>query len=281
MLPTVDSLLNSLPRELRLETELLVASALNWNRSKVLAFGEHRVPDALAPKLLANLERLKSGEPYAYIVGKQEFYGLEFSVTPSVLIPRPDTELIVDLARELCSPAAHVVDLGTGSGAIAVSLAHVRSDLNITATDKSAQALEIARRNAKKNNCNLHFKLSDWYSDLHQTYDVILSNPPYIRQNDPHLPALAHEPQSALVASEDGLADLAVIVEGAPSHLNPGGKLLVEHGFDQSAAVAELFEQQGFEEISAHEDLAGNPRVISGSLSTIHRRAHRRTVHRE
>ena len=265
-MPTVDSLLDASPRELRLETELLIAGALNWNRARVLAFGEHRLPDALVPKLLANLDRLKSGEPYAYIVGKQEFYGLEFFVAPSVLIPRPDTELIVDLARELCSQAANVVDLGTGSGAIAVSLAHVRSDLNITATDKSPEALEIARLNAKQNNCGLHFKLSDWYSELQNAYDVILSNPPYIKANDPHLPALAHEPQSALVASEDGLADLAAIVKGAPSHLNPGGKLLVEHGYNQSAAVAALFAQRGFKKIEAHRDLAGRQRVTSGSL---------------
>jgi release factor glutamine methyltransferase len=262
---------------LRLETELLIADALNWNRSRVLAFSEHQVPEALVPALLNNLERLKSGEPYAYIVGKREFYGLEFIVTPSVLIPRPDTELIVELARERCSPAAHVVDLGTGSGAIAVSLAHVRSDLNITATDKSSEALKVAERNAKQNNCTLHFKLSDWYSELHKTYDIVLSNPPYIHPNDPHLPALAHEPQSALVANEDGMADLAAIIGGAPRHLNADGQLLVEHGFDQSSDVAALFEQHGFENICLHKDLAGQPRVTSGSLS----KTHRETLHRE
>jgi len=264
--PTIDSLLNEAPRELRLETELLVAAAMNWNRSKVLAFGETEISAALLPELNNQLNRLTSGEPFAYITGQREFFGLAFEVSSAVLIPRADTELLVELALKYSKPSARIVDLGTGSGAIAVSLAHTRADLTITATDKSSAALEIAQRNAARHECDIRFVASEWFEQLTGEFDVIVSNPPYVRLDDPHLDALSFEPQHALIAQQDGLADIKAIIAGAPRALTKGGTLLIEHGFDQAAPVAALFKQHGFANVELHNDLAGQPRVTSGCI---------------
>ncbi len=266
-MPTIDSVLNRTPRELRLETELLVAAAMDWSRSKVLAFGETEIPDALLPALNSQLDRLTNGEPLAYITGQREFFGLEFDVTPDVLIPRADTELLVELALNYSRPDARVVDLGTGSGAIAVSLAHSRSDLTITATDTSTAALEIAQRNATRHECDIRFVTSEWFKQLAGEFDVIVSNPPYVRCGDPHLSDLSYEPQPALIAQQDGLADIQAIVAGAPLALAADGVLLIEHGFEQAASVAALFNQHGFANVELHKDIAGQPRVTSGHRS--------------
>lgn len=265
-MPTIDSLLNQTPRELRLETELLVAAAMNWNRSKVLAFGETEISESLLPGLNSQLNRLTNGEPFAYITGRREFFGLEFEVTSDVLIPRADTELLVELALSHSRPNARVVDLGTGSGAIAVSLAHARADLTITATDTSTAALEVAQRNAARHDCDIRFVTSEWFQQLAGEFDVIVSNPPYVRSDDPHLSDLSFEPQGALIAQQDGLEDIQAIVAGAPLQLTAHGALLIEHGFDQAADVAALFKQHGFAKVELHKDLAGQPRVTSGRL---------------
>jgi len=266
---SVGSLLANTPKEQQLETQLLIAHALNCNRANVLAYPETTVDSKTVPTLLHSLQRLRDGEPYAYIVGSREFYGLEFSVNPNVLIPRPDTELLVELAVEHCPQNARVVDLGTGSGAIAVSLKHARPDLQITATDLSAGALQVAKENAAKHGCEIKFVESHWYADLQGTYDTILSNPPYIKPDDPHLPALSHEPQSALVARHNGMADIQTITAGAANALTPEGVLLIEHGYDQEVAVRIGFQRHGFDRIKTHKDLAQIPRAAMGRLGAI------------
>lgn len=264
---TIETLLSSTPGELRLDVELLIAKALNWNRAKVIAFGETELPATTLNPLREQLARLLAGEPYAYIVEQREFYGLNFRVTPDVLIPRPDTELLVELALERSPNNARVADLGTGSGAIAISLAHTRPDLRVVACDRSNSALEIARENAHQHNCEVDFVCSDWFDQLDGTFDVIVSNPPYVHPQDQHLAALSHEPQQALVADDSGLGDLKKIIHGATKALNPGATLLVEHGYDQATPVGAMFKAQGFSNVTTHHDLSGQPRVTTGSIS--------------
>jgi len=266
--PTIESLLSEAPRELQFETQLLLAATLNWSRSKVLAYGETEISVALLPALQAQLDRLRSGEPLAYITGLREFYGLKFEVTPDVLIPRPDTELLVELALRYAGPDSRIADLGTGCGAIAISLAHSQPGLSITATDNSVAALKVAMRNADRLSCNVKFIRSHWFDQLPDEYDLIVSNPPYIRRNDPHLSALQHEPAIALIAEDNGLADIHSVIAGASKHLSAEGVLLIEHGYDQAEAVANLFKKYGFVKVELHRDLANQPRVTSGS--TIH-----------
>ena len=270
---TVKSLLDAAPRELRFETELLLAQALNWSRSRVLAFAEEVIEDVIDASRFAQLKdhlaRLHGGEPLAYITGHREFFSLEFAVTPDVLIPRPDTELLVELALEHSPEGARVADLGTGSGAIAISLKHARPDLQLTATDVSEAALHLAKQNAARHNCSIDFILSDWLQQLSGPLEVIVTNPPYVRPNDPHLPGLRFEPASALIANAEGLADIQQICAQAPHALTAGGKLMIEHGYDQAEDVAELLRAQGFSAVCTHRDLAGHPRVTQGSLAQI------------
>jgi len=207
------------------------------------------------------------GEPIAYLVGQREFYGLTFAVTRDVLIPRPETELLVELALERLPQNGAVLDLGTGSGAVAVALAHGRPDAQVTAVDVSAAALALARRNAALNHVRVQFLQGDWYlalgaQDVGQ-FDLIVANPPYIVAGDPHLKQgdLRFEPIGALTDHGDGLSALRTIVAGAPARLKSGGWLLMEHGYDQAAAVRELLTAQGFCEVQSWRDLAGIERV--------------------
>ena len=262
----IDALLSEAPGELRLETELLIARAMGWTRARVLAFGEHEINGELLCELQKQLTRLASGEPFAYITGTREFFGLDFKVTPDVLIPRPETELLVEIALATSPQRASVVDLGTGSGAIAISLAHKRPDLSVTATDFSADALAIAQHNAERLDAQLKFVQSNWFEALKGKFDTIISNPPYIRTKDPHLVAISHEPQQALVAGQSGLDDIITIVSQARGYLKTNGNLLIEHGYDQATEVAELFEHHGFTQIQTHLDLAGHSRVTTGRL---------------
>ena len=220
-----------------------------------------------AQRLWALYQRRIGGEPIAYIVGEREFYGLAFQVTPEVLIPRPETELLVELALERVPKNGRVLDLGTGSGAIAVAIAHTLHDVSVCALDLSAAALAIARRNAARHNVHIVFLQSDWYGALgEQTFDVVVANPPYIVPGDPHLSQgdLRFEPIAALTDHSDGMAALRTIVEGATRFLAGGGWLLTEHGYDQAAAVRGLFAAQGFQEIQSWQDLAGIERVTGG-----------------
>lgn len=218
------------------------------------------------------IRRVASGEPDAYVSGVTHFWKLRLRITPDVLIPRPDTETLVEQALVLGGDAAQrVVDLGTGSGAIALSLAMEKPTWQIVGTDRSDAALAVARRNAL--DCALsgvRWQLGDWYAALDDTrFHGIVSNPPYVAADDPALDASVkvYEPQQAVVAGDKGLADLATIIDQAPHHLHPHGWLAVEHGFEQAEPVHGLFERAGFTEIQCRKDLAGHPRVTSGRLA--------------
>jgi release factor glutamine methyltransferase len=216
----------------------------------------------------ADVARLLAGEPLAYVLGEQPFREHAFRVTPDVLIPRPDTEVLVACALEAIAEdrTGRILDLGTGSGCIAISIAFERPACEVVAVDASAAALAVARDNAARLDAgNVRFVESDWYAALEgERFDLIVSNPPYVAAGDPHLADLAHEPRSALVAGADGLDDIRRIVAGAGSHLRPGGSLMVEHGYDQRDAVMGIFRAGGFEVLLAHDDLAGRPRVVEG-----------------
>lgn len=215
------------------------------------------------------LQRRRTGEPVAYILGQQGFWKLDLEVAPHTLIPRPETELLVEAALELLpATPAKVLDLGTGSGAIALALASERPAWQVTAVDRVLEAVALAERNRQR----LHLKNatvlnSHWFSALQgQRFDLIISNPPYIADNDPHLVAgdVRFEPASALVAGHDGLDDLRLIIAQAPAHLNTGGWLLLEHGYDQAAAVRDLLSGEGFEEVHSRIDLGGHERITLG-----------------
>jgi release factor glutamine methyltransferase len=217
------------------------------------------------------LGRLLAGEPLAHVLGEWPFRENAYRVSPAVLIPRPETEVLVDLALGALAahPAPKVLDLGTGSGCIAIEIALAREDASVTAVDVSAAALDVAADNAARLGAErVRFVRSDWYAALgNERFDLIVANPPYVAEDDPHLPALRHEPAGALVSGADGLDALRAIVLGAPGRLQGPAWLGVEHGFDQSEAVQALFRSAGFTHPQAHTDLAGIPRAVCGRLS--------------
>ena len=210
-------------------------------------------------------KRRAAGEPLAYLVGYKDFFGLRFQVDSSVLIPRPDTETLVQWALDVLAaqdePA--VLDMGTGSGAVAIALAHQLA-ATVDATDMSEKALQIAARNAAQLGVSVRFSRSHWFHNVSGHYHLIASNPPYVADGDPHLAALAYEPLGALTAGSDGLNDIRHIVQGAPSHLYPGGWLLLEHGYDQAVKVRDLLSQRGFTQVQSRTDLAGIARCSAG-----------------
>jgi release factor glutamine methyltransferase len=215
------------------------------------------------------VRRRLAGEPVAYLTGRREFWSLDLEVTPDVLVPRPETELLVERALAVLAgvQAPAVLDLGTGSGAIALAIASTRPDAAVTATDASPAALAVAERNARRLGIsNVSFRAGDWYAALDRgRFDVILSNPPYVAAGDPALAALAHEPLRALVAGPDGLAALAAVAAGARERLRPGGWLLVEHGAGQGAAVRDLLTRAGLASVATRADLAGHERASEGT----------------
>jgi len=249
------------------EADLLLAHALGKPRSWLYAHGDAPLPRALAERFAALVSRRERGEPVAYLTGRAGFYGLELALTPDTLIPRPETELLVDLALERLPPhtPARVLDLGTGSGAIALALAHARPQAAVTATDASTAALAVARSNADAlGTGNLTLRHSDWFTALDGArFDLIASNPPYIATNDPHLAQgdLRFEPAAALASGADGLEALRTIIAGAPRHLVPGGWLLLEHGYDQGQAVRALLTAAGFTQVTTARDLEHRERV--------------------
>jgi len=215
----------------------------------------------------AAVQRRAAGEPLAYLVGEREFRGLALTVTAAVLVPRPETEGLVEWALEVAPPGADVADLGTGSGAIALALRHARADLSVTATDTSAGALAVARANAARLRLPVTLAQGDWWAPLAgRRFDVAVSNPPYVAGGDPHLAALQHEPRAALTPEGDGLAAIRTIVAGAAAHLRPGGWLLLEHGHDQGQAARSLMAGAGFEAVATRTDLAGLDRCTGGHL---------------
>lgn len=254
----------------RLDAELLLAEAVGQSRSYLRAWPERALSDAQSQQFAALLARRAAGEPIAHILRRREFWSMELEITPATLIPRPDTERLVELAltRIPADATLRILDLGTGSGAVALALARERPRCSVDAGDVSTAALAVAERNARRLGLrNLRFRCGDWFAPFAgERFDVVVSNPPYVRSDDPHLSAgdVRFEPRAALVAGLDGLDDLRRIVSGAPAHLNADGWLLVEHGFDQGAAVAELFAHAGFIGMGTDCDLAGRPRVSSG-----------------
>ena len=246
-----------------LEARILLVHALGCTRVQLVI----RAKDELLPEqeaaATALFARRLQGEPIAYLTGEREFFGLNFRVTPDVLIPRHETELLVELAVERLPHGGCALDLGTGSGAIAVALAHTRPDAIVTACDVSEAALAIARQNAQQNAVSVRFVLSDWFRDVDGCFDLIASNPPYIAAGDPHLSQgdLRYEPASALTDDADGLSDLSAIIAGAPAHLNADGWLLMEHGYDQAAAVRASLSKAGWRQVQSWRDLAGIERV--------------------
>ncbi len=251
----------------RREARLLLAAALELPVEALIAHPERAVDDAAAGRFAALCARRVQGEPVAYLLGSREFYGRLFEVSPAVLVPRPETELLAQLAlpRLKARPAPRALDLGTGSGCVAITLALECPAARVVATDRSEAALEVASRNARRLGAGVAFVLGDWYENLAGRFDLIVANPPYVAEADPHLAGLRHEPRDALVAGADGLADLRRIVAGARAHLNCGGSLAVEHGHDQGASVRGLFARAGFSGIETHHDLAGIERACTGT----------------
>jgi release factor glutamine methyltransferase len=258
----------------RLEAELLLAHALGVNRAWFFAHAEDVPVDADVASFDALVRRRADGEPVAYIVGCRDFWSLPLEVTPATLIPRPETELLVELALARLPEGGSVVDLGTGSGAIALAIAKERPDAQVTAVDASEAALEVARRNAAALGLQrVAFANGDWFAPLAgQRFDLIVSNPPYIEADDPHLAQgdLRFEPTTALASGQDGLDDIRRIAAAARGHLHAGGWLLVEHGWNQGEAVRGVFQTAGFAEVSTVQDLEGRDRVTVGRAEPTH-----------
>jgi len=272
---TIESLLRAaaLPDSptAKLDAEWLLAAALGKPASYLRTWPEREVSTECEARFTADLARRRRGEPVAYILGRQGFWSLDFEVAPHTLIPRPDTELLVETALQLlpATPAA-VLDLGTGTGAIALALAHERPTWRVTGVDRVAEAVDLATRNAQRLRLgNAVFYESQWFSALAgQRFALIVSNPPYIPAHDPHLQEgdLRFEPTSALVAGEDGLDDIRQIIASAPIHLLSGGWLLLEHGYDQALAVRALLVESGFADVQSRRDLGGHERISLGRL---------------
>ncbi|RZS47421.1 peptide chain release factor N(5)-glutamine methyltransferase [Sphaerotilus mobilis] len=249
----------------RIDRDLLLAELLQRTRSWLLIHDDHVLSADEARRWSDWCTRRAAGVPVAYLTGRHGFHGLELQVTPDVLDPRPDTETLVDWALDLLrhhpAPSPAVVDLGTGSGAIALAIQHRHAAARVTAVDRSAAALAVARHNGKRLGLAVDWRCGSWFAPLAgERVDLIVSNPPYIRADDPHLVNLRHEPIEALVSGPDGLDDLRVLVDGAPAHLHDGGWLLLEHGHDQADAVAALFAASGWQAIGHRQDLGGHRR---------------------
>lgn len=254
----------------RLDAELLLASTLEVSRGSLFARADEVLDDDRRRRFDRQLARRADGEPIAYLLGTQGFWTLDLQVSHDVLVPRPETELLVEWALEIFPRAAagRIADLGTGSGAIALAIARERPQAHLVATDRSAAALRVAQRNARQNAiANLRFAAGDWFCALNGRFDLIVSNPPYIAAGDPHLPALKHEPLAALTDGADGLSCLRQIIAGASGYLLPKGWLLVEHGYDQGEAVRALFERAGFTDVSTRRDLGRQERATGGQLA--------------
>ena len=288
--PTIAGTLNALQaRGLeRLDAQLLLLQALarpDYQRAWLVAHDTDPVDAATLERLDALALRRLQGEPLAYLSGRKDFFGLTLLVDARVLVPRPDTETLVDWALEVLevldevsaqaaptqAPTLRALDLGTGSGAIALALKASRPALQVDATDYSADALAVAQTNAQRLGLALQFHQGSWLAALPGStarFDLIVSNPPYIAAQDPHLPALAHEPLQALVSGADGLDDLRQIIVQAGAHLQPGGWLLLEHGYDQATAVRRLLEIAGLQDVQSRKDLHGIERCSGGRTQT-------------
>lgn len=266
----------------QLDAQLLLLFALgrtSRERAWLLAHDDETMLSDEQNQFLALMQRRAIGVPVAYLIGEKEFYGLPFSVDRRVLVPRPDTELLVDWALELLGTEPEnqkVLDLGTGSGILAVTLKHERPSLNVTAIDTSEDALTVAKLNANEllpTGQDIRFLQGEWFKPLtnstdltSEQFNLIVSNPPYIADDDEHLSALTNEPQQALVSGSDGLDDIRQIISEAKAHLYPEGYLMLEHGYDQATAVQQLMKEAGFQKVESRQDLAGIERATLGQI---------------
>ncbi|HEY1397888.1 peptide chain release factor N(5)-glutamine methyltransferase [Roseateles sp.] len=252
----------------RAEALYLLQALLGVSRAWLIAHDTDPLDARQQERFQDWLARRLDGVPLAYLSGEKEFFGLTLLVTPDTLIPRPDTEVLVEWALERLAglSAPRVVDLGTGTGAIALSIKSRRPDADVRMVDASAGALSVAQDNARRLGLSVEAHLGDWYEPLsgQSAFDLILSNPPYVAGDDHHLDALRHEPRMALTPEGDGLADLRELVDGAPARLRPDGWLLLEHGYDQAEAVADLLSARGFVDVENRRDLGGQPRASGG-----------------
>jgi release factor glutamine methyltransferase len=259
----------------RFDAQALLAEVLGRPRSWLLAHGDAVLGDEHSARFASALARRSAGEPLAYLRGRQEFYGLDLTVNPAVLVPRADTETLVGWALEVLasredSHAPAVLDLGTGSGAVALALARHAPQARVSAVDVSPEALAVARANGASLGIDVAWRLGHWFAALDDTalrFDLIVSNPPYIAEGDPHLAALSHEPALALASGPDGLDAIRSIVAAAPAHLHEGGWLLLEHGHEQGEPVQALLKQAGFAQVTLRRDLAGRPRCTGGRFA--------------
>jgi release factor glutamine methyltransferase len=256
------------------EARLLLGHVMARSVAWLIAHDDEVLDEAVLLRFASLVARRKGGEPVAYLLGYREFYGREFAVSPDVLIPRPETELLVDLvlaqrvgAGATATSAARILDLGTGSGCIAITLALEIPSAQVSAADASDAALRVTRKNAERLGASLRLLHGDWFDSLSgECFDLIVANPPYVAESDPHLEAgdLRHEPRQALASGRDGLDAIRRIVASAPQHLAPGGQIWLEHGYDQAGAVHELLAAAGLCEIEQHRDVAGIVRVSGG-----------------
>jgi release factor glutamine methyltransferase len=254
------------------DARVLLRAALGASAAHLAAHPEQVLTDIESERYRAWVERRRAGEPVAYLAGEREFYGLAIKVTPAVLIPRPETELLVETALGLVAADApvRVLDLATGSGCVAIAIAKQRPRAQVTATDVSRDALAVARGNAKMHGVDVEILESDWFAAFSgRRFDLIVSNPPYVAEGDPHLDEgdLRFEPRNALVAGADGLAHVGAIVARAHTHLVSGGWLLFEHGYDQAARCRILLQRMSFQQITSRRDLAGIERVSGGATA--------------
>ncbi len=259
-----------------LDAQRMLAALLGVTRTDVIAHDEMPLDDVVRPRWQVWLDRRAGGEPLAYLLGEKEFRGLLLHVTPDVLVPRPETELLVDWAIEIVAAATRVksgrvsvIDLGTGSGAVAVAIGSACPDVDLVATDMAPAALAVARRNAVRHGVVASFVESSWWSALDEArFDVVVANPPYVAAEHPALADLHHEPIGALVSGVDGLDAMRELVAGTGVHLRPAGWLIVEHGADQGEAVRGLLGEAGFTRISTRRDLAGLERATGGRAAS-------------
>lgn len=254
-----------------IEAELLLCHRLKKSRAFLFAFPETPLSSQDQTALTQDLDKLVKGYPLAYLLGEQSFWDMTLTVTPDVLIPRSDSELMIELLIDYLPSTSkqHFVDLGTGSGALALALSREFPQATLTATDLSSKALAVAKTNAKVwQVAPVHFIQTTWLAGLSPcSFDVIVSNPPYIADNDPHLLDLLHEPLMALTSPDKGLADLKAIIEQAPTYLKPNGHLFLEHGYQQGQAVRALLSNQHWQQVHTHRDLGGNERITQATLS--------------
>ena len=248
----------------KLDNRVLLSFITGFSHAQLIARDDYQLTDAQFQQYQDLLQRVSGGEPIAYIIGYKEFYSRQFKVTPATLIPRPETELLVEQVLQLAPQNAKIIDLGTGSGCIAISCKLERPDLQVSAVDKFDDALNVARQNSERLQAQIEFTQSDWLAEIYDAFDVVVSNPPYIEVNDFHLQNLQFEPQTALTDFDDGLSCIKIIVQQAIMKLKSDGWLLIEHGYNQGTDVRDIFKRDGFKNIETIKDYADLERITIG-----------------